>query len=220
MNVITHFGLWVLGLEQAQTQTTEAERDCIARYAVGKRRLAEIGVWHGVTTCRIIGAMAPDATLFAVDPYPRGRLGFSMHSVIAHREVARTRNDSIQWLRLTGAQAARHLSGSKPFDFVFIDGDHSYNGIKEDWEGWKPLMAPGGVIALHDSHSTKERNIAGAGSVVFTNEVILTSPEFEVADQVDSLTVVQRAPRPFINRTQSNGPKVPPFPRKNTFRDE
>ena len=44
---------WCLGLAHGETQTTEAERDCIARRAAGRRRLAEIGVWHGVTTARL-----------------------------------------------------------------------------------------------------------------------------------------------------------------------
>ena len=75
MRVITHLLLWRLGLAKAETQTSEAERDCLARVAAGKKRLVEIGVWHGVTTCRLRKAMCPDGLLFAVDPYPVGRSG-------------------------------------------------------------------------------------------------------------------------------------------------
>lgn len=35
-------------------------------------------------------------------------------------------------------------------DFIFIDGDHSYEGAKRDFELYKPLVRPGGLIALHD----------------------------------------------------------------------
>ena len=32
-----HMLLWQLGIAEAQTQTTDAERDCLARYATGKK---------------------------------------------------------------------------------------------------------------------------------------------------------------------------------------
>lgn len=35
-------------------------------------------------------------------------------------------------------------------DFLFIDGDHSYEGAKRDFELYKTLVRPGGIIALHD----------------------------------------------------------------------
>jgi len=179
-----------MGLAKAETQTTEAERECLSRHAAGKRRLAEIGVWHGVTTCRLRQAMAPDAAIFAIDPYPCGRLGFSMHRIIAHREVAKVPNGNVYWIPQTGAQAAASLRDSGPFDFVFIDGDHSYESIQADWQGWSKLMAPGGLIALHDSRSTPQRQIDHAGSVRFTSEVILHDRGFALAAEVDSLTVV------------------------------
>lgn len=35
-------------------------------------------------------------------------------------------------------------------DFLFLDGDHSYEGIKTDFENYSPLVRPGGLIAFHD----------------------------------------------------------------------
>lgn len=36
------------------------------------------------------------------------------------------------------------------FDFIFIDGDHSYEGVKKDFEMYKSLLSPRGVIGFHD----------------------------------------------------------------------
>jgi predicted O-methyltransferase YrrM len=36
------------------------------------------------------------------------------------------------------------------FDFIFIDGDHTYEGVKRDFELYKDLLSPRGYIAFHD----------------------------------------------------------------------
>lgn len=39
----------------------------------------------------------------------------------------------------------------KPFlDFLFIDGDHSYSGVEQDFKDYSRFVKPGGVIAMHD----------------------------------------------------------------------
>jgi predicted O-methyltransferase YrrM len=194
MRVITHFLLWRLGLAKAETQTSEAERDCLARHAAGKKRLVEIGVWHGVTTCRLRSVMADDGILIGVDPYPVGRLGFSAQQVIAHKEVSRITNGEMKWLRSTGKESARLYAAAhhEPVDFIFIDGDHSYHGLRDDWEAWSPLVAPQGIIALHDSYSSQTRQIEDAGSVIYTREVIKPDERFESAEIVDTLSIWRR----------------------------
>lgn len=194
MRVLTHFLLWNAGLARAETQTSESERACLARHAAGRRRLVEVGVWHGVTTCRLRRAMHAEGVLFGVDPYPPGRLGFSAQRVIARREVEKSSGGEVRWLRLTGVEAARLLAEAcePPVDFVFIDGDHSYEGLRGDWEAWSGLVAPGGVVALHDSCSSAEREIEDAGSVLYTRDVVRRDARYELAEVIDTLTVMRR----------------------------
>lgn len=194
MRVLTHFLLWNAGLAPAETQTSESERACLARHAAGRRRLVEVGVWHGVTTCRLRRAMHAEGVLFGVDPYPPGRLGFSAQRVIARREVEKSSGGEVRWLRLTGVEAARLLAEAcePPVDFVFIDGDHSYEGLRGDWEAWSGLVAPGGVVALHDSCSSAEREIEDAGSVLYTRDVVRRDARYELAEVIDTLTVMRR----------------------------
>ena len=36
------------------------------------------------------------------------------------------------------------------YDFIFIDGDHSYDGVKRDFELYKDLVSPRGFVVFHD----------------------------------------------------------------------
>jgi predicted O-methyltransferase YrrM len=38
----------------------------------------------------------------------------------------------------------------QPVDFLFIDGDHTYAGVKQDFEMYSPLVRKGGLVAFHD----------------------------------------------------------------------
>lgn len=42
----------------------------------------------------------------------------------------------------------------KPISLLFLDGDHSYSGIKLDIDSWLPLVKKGGVILFHDCDET------------------------------------------------------------------
>ena len=38
----------------------------------------------------------------------------------------------------------------RPIDFLFIDGNHDYPFVKQDFELWAPRLAPGGLLLFHD----------------------------------------------------------------------
>jgi len=40
--------------------------------------------------------------------------------------------------------------GGRPIDFLFIDGDHRLEGATRDFELYRGLVRPGGIIAFHD----------------------------------------------------------------------
>lgn len=47
-------------------------------------------------------------------------------------------------------------------DFLFIDGDHSYEGVKQDFLDYEPFVKKGGIVVLHDindSERHRERNV-------------------------------------------------------------
>ncbi|MFN7590121.1 MAG: class I SAM-dependent methyltransferase [Planctomycetota bacterium] len=38
----------------------------------------------------------------------------------------------------------------EPIDLLFLDGDHSYDAVRQDFEDWAPRIRPGGYLVLHD----------------------------------------------------------------------
>jgi predicted O-methyltransferase YrrM len=180
--------LHALRLRTADTQTTAAERACLATHAAERTMLVEIGVMHGASTRVLCEAMSPSGTLTAIDPYPAGRLGVSFEFAIARREVGRGPRRRVVWRRDTSEAVG--ASWSATVDFVFIDGDHSRRGIERDWTLWSQFVAPGGVVLLHDSRRVAGRPLHEC--VQYTEDVILNDARFRCIDCVDSLTVVQR----------------------------
>ena len=112
----------------------------------------------------------------------------SFKRAIARRELSRCSRGRAVLLRQWSYEAARDWSA--PIDFLFIDGDHSWQGIDRDWKDWSEHVESRGIVALHDS-----RNIAGRpdlDSVRYTEEVILKDERFRAFDEVDSLTILER----------------------------
>jgi len=178
----------LLGVYQAHTQTTRSERDALAEFARGRSSLAEIGVLQGATARRLSSVMDPNGTYYAIDPYGGGRFGVDFNYVIARREVAKDARGRVEWIRTTGAEAPNdpRLQGCT-VDFLFIDGDHSYDGLRGDWEAWRDLVAPGGIVGLHDTRGGR------FGCQRYMEEVIIPDEAFNVVAEVHSLTVLRRA---------------------------
>lgn len=44
----------------------------------------------------------------------------------------------------------RDVLGDRTIDFLYIDGDHTYSGVKRDFETYTKLVDPDGVVGLHD----------------------------------------------------------------------
>jgi cephalosporin hydroxylase len=58
------------------------------------------------------------------------------------------------------AQVAGILKDEK-LDFLFIDGDHSYEGVKADWDMYREFVRKGGIVAFHDINQGEWMNVRG-----------------------------------------------------------
>src|SRR5581483_9695603 len=123
--------------------------------ALRPRRALEIGTNNGGSLFMFCRAAASDATLVSIDlpggrfggGYPVIRVPYYLAFAGARQRVRLIRADSHTPVALA---AARRAARGGWFDFLFIDGDHSYAGVKQDFEMYGPLVRPGGLIAFHD----------------------------------------------------------------------
>jgi len=115
----------------------------------------EIGTHRGGTLYLWARLAQPDAILVSID-LPGGKFGggYSPFRAPIYRRFAQERQ-KLHLMRAnshaesTLEETKRLLSG-RQVDLLFIDGDHTYEGVKKDWEMYSPLVRSGGLIVFHD----------------------------------------------------------------------
>ena len=119
------------------------------------KRVLEIGTCKGGTLYLWTRAAQPDATIVSVDlrsgkvsgSYSRLRTPIYRRFARRQQRLHLVRADSHQMDTL---ERVKQLFGGSEIDFLFIDGDHTYEGVKRDWEMYSTLVRKGGIIAFHD----------------------------------------------------------------------
>ncbi len=123
------------------------------------RRVLEIGTATGGTLFLLARSAAPGALIISVDlgggrkfasrdgGCPRWQVPLLRALGLAGQRIELVRGDSH---RPHLHRRVREVLAGEPLDFLFIDGDHRYEGVKQDFEAYGALVRPGGLVALHD----------------------------------------------------------------------
>jgi len=142
------------------------------------RRVLEIGTARGGTLfiwCRLA---SDDATVISVDlpggpfggGYPMWRAALYRYFRKPRQKLHLIRGDSHDPRTL---EKVKKILGGGELDFLFIDRDHTYEGIRRDFEMYSPLVRRGGVVAFHDiaSHDRVHDPYGQVGVPRFWNEI-------------------------------------------------
>ena len=115
----------------------------------------EIGTCTGGTLFMMCRVADPSATVISVD-LPGGRFGrgYLWPRKFIYRRFAKI-EQAVHLLRKNShdrktLDLVRSVLGDKRLDFLFIDGDHTYGGVRADFEMYAPLVRKGGIVAFHD----------------------------------------------------------------------
>jgi cephalosporin hydroxylase len=126
---------------------------------IGQRRpktVVEIGTAHGGTLFLWCQQADPSATIISIDlpggihggGYPYWKSWIYRRFPLPTQKLHLLRGDSHQPEMF--ARLKTVLPGDGKVDFLFIDGDHTYEGVKADFEMYSGLVRPGGLIVFHD----------------------------------------------------------------------
>lgn len=107
---------------------------------IGTARAGTLLIWASLASEEVITCDLRDletaADLFTQLPPPKSDCRVTLLSGNSHDPGFRSRVEA--------------ALGDRQVDFLFIDGDHSEAGVEADYEDYRHLVRPGGLIAFHD----------------------------------------------------------------------
>ncbi len=135
----------------------------------------EIGTFEGDNAESILKTL-PIKRLYLVDPYKEYEaykndtaFNYLRSAELKARKKLRKFNNKIMWVKKNSAEALRDTPNN--LDFVYIDGNHSYEFVKEDMKNYYKKLKIGGVLAGHDIENGIELNDGVTRAFVeFVNE--------------------------------------------------
>ena len=143
----------------------EAEYLFIAA-GLARQGIVEIGRFNGGSAF-VMACAAPTLPIFSVDIAPQddARLSSMFEATGVGANVTLVLGDS-----------QRDAFPATPsYDFLFVDGDHSYDGAMADLRHWWPGLAPGGHVVCHDAYA-KQPCMAAIADFMFQQDAYTVVP--------------------------------------------
>ena len=146
--------------------------------------IIEIGVSTGQTTRRL----SKKNQVIAIDPFIPGEDGLLMSRYLEdfhHEFLMNIKGRSVVFYNMTSMEAFKIWDNKikRKVDGIFIDGEHSYNAVKQDSQ-WIKYIKNGGFIAFHDVENEIKN---------FVDEFIV--PNYELIGKVDTLCIFKKNPK-------------------------
>lgn len=143
----------------------------------------EIGSYLGASTCFIANALAPDSVLFCIDTWQNDAMRYEDSDTDAERRDTYREfrlnteryADKLVEVRKWSAEGVSDVRETvRSIDFLFLDGDHTYDGVKGDWDNFSPLLVAGSIVVFHDTGWAQGVRKVISEEVIARSEVIFT----------------------------------------------
>jgi predicted O-methyltransferase YrrM len=113
--------------------------------------IAEIGRFKGGSTVVFSSAMREGVELWSYDLHVALRPDMSGEQLDRELEDALTRLGVRDRVHLLVGDSRTVDPPPAPVELLFIDGDHSYEGAKADFDRWSAFVRSGGHVLFHDA---------------------------------------------------------------------
>jgi len=127
--------------------------------------IVEIGTRDGGTLYAICQAAPDDALIISMDTcWETYALNVQLDNSKEFRDEFCKPGQNVRFLHAdshnqTTFQYLKNYLAGDPIDFLFLDGDHSYKGVKNDWETYSPLVRDGGIVGFHDIVTHEDQSL-------------------------------------------------------------
>jgi len=161
------FNFKINGLNIAPVQVKEEILELLKILEKIKPKIIlEIGTANGGTLFLFSRIADKNATIISIDlpggkfggGYPKWKIPLYKSFAKGNQKIYLIREDSHEEETL---RLVKNILGNKKVDFLFIDGDHTYEGVKKDFEMYSQLVRKGGIIAFHDIVEGSTENVGG-----------------------------------------------------------
>ena len=107
------------------------------------KRFLEIGFASGVTNT-ILNKFFDFEENVGIDYFSGPSLGVNLWANLRFKNLTLVCGNS------SSERAISTARDRGPFDLIFIDGDHSFEGVTRDIKNYLPMLSEKGVLTLHD----------------------------------------------------------------------
>ena len=167
------------------------ETDLLVKYARRcKIHFVEIGTYKGGASSLISKCLSDDVKLTTIDIFrkaSKASISQPLREIIpTYEEAKRTIEEQgdvskVEIVKGNSWRIGKNWKGE--IDILFIDGDHSYEGVKKDFINWEPHVVKGGYILMHDA------NFKGVKKMM---KEISKSSRFSFKERVCELVVIKK----------------------------
>lgn len=153
-------------------------------YGLAKRvspgaAIVEIGRFKGGGTLLLASALPEGGELWSYDLHVALRADLSGPQLDAELSAALDRYGLADRVHLLVGDSRSAEPPPRAPELVFVDGDHSYEGARADYERWRDIVAPGGHLLFHDAVDTGGYGNHYSGIVKLVGEIDRDDPALE-----------------------------------------